>query len=128
MEADMREACRVTARNGACEPVEVCVPNRLRPGATIKGIFRTLFGNANCCGCDTPSCGCDVEPACAPAVTPATEATVTPEELNATPAPAVTEEKVEENASEIDMSILPEADPTSLSGKFYNPSNSIVLR
>ncbi len=141
-EADMREAARVAARSGACGPVEVCVPNRCRPGAAIKGIFRTLFGNTNCCDCGTPSCGCDAEPACAPAVEPACAPAVTPapaaeeavsaSEINATPAPAVTEEKVEEKieetTEEIDMSILPEADPTSVSGKFYNPSNSIVLR
>lgn len=142
-EADAREACRVAARSGACGDVEVCIPNRCRPGAAIKGIFRTLFGTPSACGCDiAPACGCEAaEPACAPAeVAPVTAcapeevAPVTgcaPEEVpemkepaTESPAPAVQEEKEDG----IDASILPEADPTSVSGNFYNPSRSIVLR
>ena len=141
-EADMKEACRVAGMSEKCGELEVCVPNRIRPGATVKGIFRTLFGGPCPCACDAapacgcnaaPACGCDItEPACAaPAAepTPADEKKVS-EKVEPTPAPAVTEEKaeVEEGDSEIEDSLIPEADPAAVSKNFYNPSHSIVLR
>ena len=72
------------------------------------------------------------EPACAaPAAepTPAEEKKVS-EKVEPTPAPAVTEEKAEaeEDDSEIEDNLIPEADPAAVSKNFYNPSNSIVLR
>lgn len=135
-EADLKEAYRIAEKSEKCGELEVCVPNRIRPGATVKGIFRTLFGGPVPCGCgcdEAPACGCDItEPACAaPAAepTPAEEKKVS-EKVEPTPAPAVTEEKaeVEENDSEIDENLIPEADPAAVSKNFYNPSNSIVLR
>ena len=144
-EADARQACRMAARSGLCGEVEVCVPNRIRPGAAMKGILRTLFGSNDCCapaceascGCEAaPACGCEAEePACAPAegtATPAAEAEATPapeattsleDEMDVLKPASITEDKEEE----VDASILPEADPTSISAN-YNPSNSIVLR
>lgn len=143
-EADLKEAYRVAERSEKCGELEVCVPNRIRPGATVKGIFRTLFGGpvpcacgcdaAPACGCNAaPACGCEItEPACAaPAAepTPAEEKKVS-EKVEPTPAPAVTEEKAEaeEDDSEIEDNLIPEADPAAVSKNFYNPSNSIVLR
>ncbi len=129
----MKEACRIAGKSEKCGELEVCVPNRIRPGATVKGIFRTLFGGSCGCGCDeAPACGCDItEPACAaPAAepTPAEEKKVS-EKVEPTPAPAVTEEKAEvEEDSEIEDGLIPEADPAAVSKNFYNPSNSIVLR
>ena len=144
-EADAREACRLAARSGYCGEVEVCVPNRIRPGAAMKGILRTLFGSNDCCapaceascGCEAaPACGCEAEePACAPAegtATPAADAETAPapeattsleDEMDVLTPASITEDKEEE----VDASILPEADPTSISAN-YNPSNSIVLR
>lgn len=144
-EADARQACRMAARSGYCGEVEVCVPNRIRPGAAMKGILRTLFGSNDCCapaceascGCEAaPACGCEAEePACAPAegtATPAAEAEATPapeattsleDEMDVLKPASITEDKEDE----VDASILPEADPTSISAN-YNPSNSIVLR
>ena len=130
-EADLKEACRVAERSEKCGELEVCVPNRIRPGATVKGIFRTLFGGpVPCaCGCEAaPACGCEVaEPACA-APAPAEEKKVS-EKVEPTPAPAVTEERAEiEESDDAEESLIPEADPAAVSKNFYNPSNSIVLR
>jgi len=126
----MKEACRIAAKSCKCGELEVCVPCRVRPGATVKGIFRTLFGTPCSCTCEaTPACGCEAaEPACA-APTPAEEKKVTESKVEATPAPAVTEEKTEvEDKEEAEENLIPEADPTAVSKNFYNPSHSIVLR
>ena len=143
LEADMKEAYRVAGMSDKCGELEVCVPNRIRPGATVKGIFRTLFGGpvpcacgcdpAPACGCNAATCGCDItEPTSdAPAEepTPAEEKKVS-EKVEPTPAPAVTEEKeeAEEGDADPEESLIPEADPTAVSKNFYNPSHSIVRR
>ncbi|MDO4585148.1 MAG: hypothetical protein Q4D62_13720 [Planctomycetia bacterium] len=86
-EAEARQACRIAARMAACTPacggcgscsacdapaanceeVAVCVPCRPRPGATLKGIMRTLFGELTFGKC-APACACDT---CCPAPAPA---------------------------------------------------------
>lgn len=142
-EAEAREACRIAANSGCCGEVEVCIPDRCRPGAAIQGIFRTLFGTVNCgnaavCCEAAPACGCAapveaVQPTPAPAAEETTEA-------EAVEAEAVEAEAVESNAEEAAQgelpvleeneetdSILPEIEPSSVSAN-YNPSNSIVLR
>ncbi|MDO4571475.1 MAG: hypothetical protein Q4D38_13910, partial [Planctomycetia bacterium] len=62
-EAEARQACRIVARSGVCaDEVEVCLRDRPRPGAAIKGLFRTLFGTVDYDKC---SCGeCDACSAC----------------------------------------------------------------